>query len=338
MTEWSPETVERRPPGCPLIRAAAVQHNAGMQSVEQVPHGQTARRLQWPHLPPEVRGLVEGRLGSPVVQVESQGSGFTPGFASRLEGASGARLFVKAASKKAQRPFAEAYAEEARKLESLPSGLPATRLLWAHEDDGWVVLGFEDVQGHRPTRPWAGDDLRACLAALEVIAAATPPDTLAPIHEELPSLVTGWQTVWRTSPEWPHLAEAASLAASLPSIPGGALVHGDARDDNFLVTADRGALLCDWNWPVLGPVWADTVSLLIAVHGDGGDAEQSLADSPLTSSADPEQLDAWIACITGLMLEARGRPVPPTSPFLRVHQNWYAEAGWSWLTQRRGWS
>ena len=48
--------------------------------------------------------MVEERLGSPVVHAESQGSGFTPGFASRLTAADGARLFVKAASKQAQRP------------------------------------------------------------------------------------------------------------------------------------------------------------------------------------------------------------------------------------------
>ena len=35
-------------------------------TVENVPHGRTARRLEWAHLPPAVRGLVERHLGSPV--------------------------------------------------------------------------------------------------------------------------------------------------------------------------------------------------------------------------------------------------------------------------------
>lgn len=303
-----------------------------------IPHGRTARRLEWQHLPPEVRGCVEGRLGSPVVHAESQGAGFTPGFASRLVGASGERLFVKAASKKAQRPFAEAYAEEARILAGLPEGLPATRLLWLHEDDRWVVLGFADVEGRSPERPWTGPDLRACLATLEQVAAAKVPETLQlkPIAQEAPSFVHGWQTVWRLHPEWPHLSEAATLAERLPRLPGDRLLHCDARDDNFLLTPD-GALLCDWNWPVTGPAWLDAVVLMISVHGDGGDAELALSSTPLTARVPPEDVDTWLAAYAGFMLEATDRPVPPTSPYLRIHQMWYGQAAWSWLVQRRGW-
>src|SRR5690242_19121590 len=103
------------------------------------PHGRTARRLESPHLPPRVRGLIEQRCGSPVVSAESQGGGFTPGFASVLTCADGSRHFVKAASSAAQRMFARSYREEARKLQLLPEGVPAPRLLWV-EDDDWVVL------------------------------------------------------------------------------------------------------------------------------------------------------------------------------------------------------
>lgn len=74
--------------------------------------------------------MVETRLGSPVVSAESQTAGFTPGFASVLTTADGSRHFVKAASLVAQRPFAEAYREEAAKLATLPAGVPAPRLLW----------------------------------------------------------------------------------------------------------------------------------------------------------------------------------------------------------------
>ncbi len=97
---------------------------------EPPPAGRTARRLEWRFLPPEVRALVEERCGSPVVEAESQGGGFTPGFASVLTCEDGSRHFVKAASTQAQRPFAEAYREEARKLRALPADLPAARR-WA---------------------------------------------------------------------------------------------------------------------------------------------------------------------------------------------------------------
>ena len=49
--------------------------------------------------------------GSPVIDAASAGTGFTPGFASVLVCEDGSRHFVKAASVKAQRMFAESYRE-----------------------------------------------------------------------------------------------------------------------------------------------------------------------------------------------------------------------------------
>lgn len=314
-----------------------------LTDVENVPHGRTARRLEWPHLPPAVRTLVERRLGSPVAKAETQGSGFTPGFASRLTGEDGSRLFVKAASKKAQAPFAESYAEEVRKLALLPRGLAVPRLLWSHEDDLWVVLGFECVDGRQPRRPWVRAELDACLNTLAEVAEAMnplPPGfALNPMTVDLPGLLSGWGYVARTHPQWPHLDDARLLAATYDSFPGNdCFVHSDARDDNFLVTRQGRALLCDWNWPALGPAWLDGVDLLVSAYGDGLDADAILAEHPLTRDADPDHVDAWLAMLCGFMLEARDRPVPPTSPYLRVHSRWWSEATWAWLAARRGWA
>lgn len=286
--------------------------------------------------------MIERRLGSPVVAAESQGGGFTPGFASRLTAEDGSRLFVKAASKKAQRTFAESYAQEVRILRLLPDGVPATRLLWAHEDDLWVVLGFECVEGGTPRRPWRRAELDACLDALEEIATLLSPIpdgfTLQPITDDLPALVTGWEHVRRTQPDWPHLEEAARLARRLPDLPGQGFVHADGRDDNFLVTAQGEALLCDWNWPAIGPVWMDAVDVLMTAHGDGLDADAMLAERGLTRDVDPDDIDVWLAAMCGFMLECRDRPVPPSSPYLRVHNRWWSEASWDWLARRRGWA
>src|SRR3954447_25158416 len=56
----------------------------GVADLPSVPHGRTAVRLGWRFLPPEVRALVESRLGAPVSTAISQDGGFTPGFASVL--------------------------------------------------------------------------------------------------------------------------------------------------------------------------------------------------------------------------------------------------------------
>ena len=101
--------------------------------------GRTARRLEWAFLPPHLRAYIERRCGSPVLSAISQTSGFTPGFASVLVCEDGSRHFVKAASVKAQRMFADSYREEARKLVALPPSIPSPRLLW-HLDDDWVAL------------------------------------------------------------------------------------------------------------------------------------------------------------------------------------------------------
>jgi aminoglycoside phosphotransferase (APT) family kinase protein len=304
-----------------------------------IPHGRTARRLEWALLPPMVRAMIARRLGSPVVSAHSAGAGFTPGFASVLTCEDGSRHFVKAASKKAQRPFAEAYKEESRKLRALPPGLPVPRLLWSHEDDLWVILEIEYVDGANPARPWRRPDLDTCLDALEVLATrlTPPPLPLATFAEEFAECLTGWDHLRRVAPDHPHLDEAEALAARyVAATSGETLVHTDARDDNLLL-ADGRALLCDWNWPVVGAAWIDTVALLIPVHGDGHDADAILGERALTRDVDPGDIDAFLGLMAGFFFERRDQPVPNSSPYLRAHQSWYAEATWSWLSRRRGW-
>lgn len=311
----------------------------GVDGVPAVPHGKTALRLDWKFLPAEIRALIEKRLGSPVVAATSKTSGFTPGFASVVTGADGRQAFVKAASRAAQAEIASSYAEEARKRLILGDQIPAPRLDWVTDDDTWVVLGFEAVESRQPRRPWRPAELDRALDLAEAISASTtaPPAELAlqPLYVDLPPLLTGWTGVPQ---DWPHHEEAAALARSFSEVPDNRhFVHADLRDDNILLTPDGRALACDWNWPALGPRWQDTVDLLLTAHGDGLNADAYLAERVLTRDADPDHIDAWLAAICGFMLFARNRPGPASSPHLRTHTDWYAEASWSWLTQRRGW-
>ena len=311
----------------------------GVSALPDLPHGRTAMRLPWKFLPSHVRALVESHLGGPVVDAVSQDAGFTPGFASVLTSASGERLFVKAASRVAQADFAAAYLEEARKLRILDGTIPAPRLEWVHDADGWVVLGFEAVEGRAPRRPWRPAELDRALDLAEAIAEATRevPGSLGlrPVVEDLPELVTGWDGV---PEDWPHRDDARALATMVATLPDQQFAHCDLRDDNILLAADGRTLACDWNWPVLGPRWLDLVNLLVFGHGDGLDVEPFLARRTLTSDVEPEQIDAWLAGFCGFMLARRTRPAPPTSPHLRTLTDWQAEAAWSWLAQRRGWT
>lgn len=306
------------------------------------PKDGTARRLEWQFLPPRVRALVEHHCGSPVVAAASQTSGFTPGFASVLTCADGTRHFVKAASVKAQRAFAESYREEARKLVALPAGVPAPRLLWSHDDD-WVVLGIEYVDAHNPVRPWKDADLAACLDACEAMAVLlTPPPEgleLTTIGADLADLPGHWDHVRATRPGLPHLEEAAALAARhVEVMAGDTLVHTDLRDDNVLLGKDGRVWFCDWNWPAVGAAWVDTVFLLIGPRGDGLDVDAVLRTRALTRDVPAEDVDTVLALLAGFFFKTGDGPPLPTSPHLREFQRWQGEVVWGWLCERRGWN
>jgi hypothetical protein len=306
------------------------------------PVGRTARRLEWPFLPPTLRSEIERRCGSPVAEAISQGAGYTPGFASVLVCDDGSRHFVKAASVKAQRMFAESYREEARKLAALPASVPAPRLLWTIEHD-WVVLGIEHVDARSPHRPWHRADLDACLDALEEVAVALtpPPEALAldGFGAEFASFPAFWRHVAATRPALPHLDEAAMLAGRYADVTAGdTVVHTDLRDDNALIDGDGRAWFCDWNFPVVGAAWLDSVLMLIGPRGDGVDVDEVIATRPLLRDVPPDAVDAVLALVTGYFWKSADDPVPPSSPHLRDHQRWQGDVCWSWLCERRGWA
>ncbi|GAA1478914.1 hypothetical protein GCM10009623_33600 [Nocardioides aestuarii] len=309
------------------------------------PTRDTAVRLEWHVLPRPLRDAVAARCGSPVVAAHSRTRGFTPGFASVLECEDGSRHFVKAASLRAQRMFATAYREEARKLAVIPAEVPAPALQWVMDDE-WVVLGIDHLEGRHPARPWRREELDACLDSLEVVATElTPPPeglVVSDAVDDLAPFLEHWEVVRTAPPDLPllaeHLDEAVELARGYAAVVGGdTVVHSDLRDDNVLIDGAGRAWFCDWNFPVRGASWLDSLLLLIGPRGDGLDVDQVIAARPLLRDVPADGLDAVIALVTGYFLKSMADPVPPTSPRVRDHQRWQAEVCWEWLCQRRGW-
>jgi hypothetical protein len=302
----------------------------------QIPHGRTARRLEWRFLPPHIRAEVERRLGAPVTEAVSQTGGFTPGFASVLTCADGSHHFVKAASTIAQRLFADSYREEARKQQMLPDGIPAPRLQWIHDADDWVVLAFEHIDSRSPQRPWVSEELEAASQMTLAIAAQLTPAPTG-IVGAVEDFAT-WPALWDRI-DHPRAAECGALAARYADVvDGDTVVHLDIRDDNLLVRPDGSVLVCDWNWPVRGAGWLDSLFLLIGPRGDGLDVEAHIAAHPLLAAVDPEHIDIVIALLLGYFSASAAQPVPPTSPYLRQVQAWQRDVLHDWLAERRGWA
>ena len=176
---------------------------------------------------------------------------------------------------------------------------------------------------------------------VDAAAVLTPaPDGLDTFAEEAAGWPALWQRVRLAYPNLPaeRIDEAGALAARFAEATAGdTLVHCDVRDDNLLLGEAGEVWLCDWNWPVRGAAWLDSLTLLIGPRGDGLDVEAHLAAHPLLASVPAEDVDTVLALLAGYFLDAATHPVPSTSPYIREAQRWQGEVCWDWLSERRGW-
>ena len=74
---------------------------------------------------------------------------------------------------------------EAQITAALPASAPSPRLLWSYDDQGWVALAFEDIQGKLPTLPWQPGELQRVLEVVAELAV-----TLTPAPVAAPSVAT----------------------------------------------------------------------------------------------------------------------------------------------------
>ncbi len=321
-----------------------------------IPTAATARRPTWTELSDPVRREIERLAGGAVIEAESQTSGYTPGFASRLLLADGRRLFVKAASS-AYPWMIEAYQAEVDKLRLLPAEVPAPRAIFDHRftvptsslpepvegraglaDQDWLITGFTDVAGRPPIRPWRADEAKTVLGTVAAMSRAlTPPpagsDWLG-FDAEFATNDADWTAAVdrRLVPD-PLLELGPVLAKDfLARLPRTTLVHCDLRDDNVIIGSR--VWVCDWNFPVLGPSWTDVMCLLISMHGDGLDADRLLADTGLVPDDELDLVDGFLATLLGYFAIAGHRPEVDNSPYLRPLQRWYAETTADWLLHR----
>lgn len=317
-------------------------------------YSSTAVRPRWDDLPQGIRRLVSRRLGGVVDAEPSAGSGFTSGFAAVLRGA-GEPEFVKAVNANENAVIADCYQREALINQALPIEVPAPRLRWTEEtEDGWIVLGFDAIDGGRmPAAPWKPDELASTLNACTIKAEAlsTPSAALQkvglkPIGDGSDFAdwrdLTGGATSPSILPEWVPTDRLDALAELeshwRQAVTGDAVLHHDLRQDNVLIDTNGAAWICDWNWPCIAGSWFDLTLLLATAHADGHDATSLFKHHPTARGVDGEQLDSALAALSGFFLVSGAQPPADWSPYIRQHQTWCGEVTLRWLAERRGWA
>ncbi|MCW2869981.1 aminoglycoside phosphotransferase family protein [Actinacidiphila oryziradicis] len=307
-------------------------------------------RMLWAAVPADVRAKAEARLGAPVVEAANQSGGFSPGVAARLRLADGRRAFVKAVSP-AQNPESPGiYRDEVWISSALPPTAPAPRLLASFDEDGWVVLLFEDVEGRMPQEPWVPAELDRVLHALAELAESLTPTPVAapPVAARLEESFRGWRRLVAARnggaddltglDPWAvlRLDRLADLESGWPeALAGTTLTHCDLRADNLLLTPDGRVVVVDWPWACVAAPWFDLLGMLPSVAMRGGpDPEEVFTAHPVSKGADPAHVTCALAALTGMFLDGARQPPPPGLPTLRAFQQAQGDAALAWLKHR----
>ncbi|MFL6117490.1 MAG: phosphotransferase [Catenulispora sp.] len=337
----------------PAIRAASVSASASMSastatsasaSAPPVPAAQGAR-APWTAIPPRLRERVAAIAGGgEVVQTVSQPGGFSPGPAVRLRTSTGHRAFVKAVSAELNPDSPAMHRREALYAAGMPPHAPVPKLLGSLDEDGWVVLVFEEIDGRNPDPDWHPDELARAVAALAELAAALDPAPMAApsAADRLRQGIGAWERLRadgdldRLDP-WARerLDTLVALEEKAPDLcTGTALVNLDVRADNILMTPDR-VYIVDWPWAAVGAPWLDLALLAPSVWMYGGrDRARIVTEHPLLAAADPEAVTAFAARFGGMLLEASTKPPPQGIPTLRPFQRAYGTAFLEWFRSR----
>ncbi|WP_433329853.1 phosphotransferase family protein [Spirillospora sp. CA-294931] len=302
----------------------------------------TAVRPRWDELPAPLRAGLTRRLG-PIINVQIQTGGFTPGLAARLRLADDARVFVKGIP--ADHPLADKYRTEAHVTAALPVTAPAPRLKWADQIAGWVVLALDDVDGrHVDLAPESADIPRVIDTVASLAAALTPAPFDAPTASRDLDFVHGWRELAATPPadldDWArdHLDQLADLETGwLAHADGDTLVHGDINSHNTLATPCR-IYLVDWAQPVRGAAWLDVVDLIphLILAGHAPAAAEQLVLRSINPDVEAETLTSYAVAFAGYWTRMSRYPAPSHVPNLRPYQARASVGATAWAQHRLG--
>jgi hypothetical protein len=151
-------------------------------------------------------------------------------------------------------------------------------VLWQAEDEEWIALGFEVVEGRSSNLGPDSPDLPAVIDILNRIG------DLA-----LPEVARDWPET-----RWDRFAADRAEAAMFQ---GWTLLYTDINADNLII-GNRDIWAVDWAWPTRGAAFIDPALLVVQLIADGHSAESAeswAAGCTAWAAADPAAIDVFAA-------------------------------------------
>lgn len=252
---------------------------------------------------------------------------------------------MKAAGPQPNPDTANMHRREATIAAGLPDTSPTPRHVWTYEDDGWVALAFEDVEGTAPEIPWKSEELDRVVEAINALSESLTPTKVnaPPVAEAHADTFTGWRALrdnedlLATVDPWAsdNLAFLVSLEENWESAAiGETLLHCDIRADNIILADDR-VVFVDWPHASIGAKWLDLFFFLPSVAMQGGPEPWKIFDDhPLAADAPHTDLVTMIAALAGYFVQRSLMTPPPGIPRLREFQRLQGAETLAWLKRR----
>jgi thiamine kinase-like enzyme len=275
----------------------------------------------------ELDERVERAVGSAPVRYEKRAGGYSTADRFAVTLADGRRVFVKSA----EEPNLAGWLRREHEVYSALTGSFIPVLIGWDDDGVRPLLAIEDLSDADWTPRWDAARISAVLAALEELAAASPPPNTPPVRESFAELFDRWRVVESNPSTFLSvgLRDAAWLDRALPvllaaaetaPVDGDRVCHLDVRSDNLCFREGR-AVLVDWNWLSLASPAVDIAAWLPSVRVEGG-------PPPWDVLPGAGQVAAWIA---GVWAAVVGLPAPATAPQVRDVQGRQLAVALDWI-------
>jgi hypothetical protein len=297
------------------------------------------RRLTWEQLPGQVRNRVETLSGGRVVAAYSQEGGFSRAFASRCEIDGAGPVFVKAVSAAQNERNPGILRAEIAAWDGLPAEVPGARLRASADDGEWVLGIFDWVDGSTPP-PWRTGDLDAVRTGVQQISSftRTPRSSLAEAVDRYADTFGGWRalagdagadlTPW----EHNHLDDLVAIEDRWPdAIAGDALIHGDIRSDNTVLTSAGDAVFVDWTEACWGSPLFDYLAMIPSLTLEGQGQPWELVTDPWAAPGNSDAALTIVVACAGYFAHRRRQPTPRGLPTVRQFQAAQGDVCNAWI-------